>query len=111
MFKNDLDKLFELNCKWGHLFRLNVEGTSLTCFNDLNAKVQSGCLSTLQDLRVCTDVGVTDPTKATWSSLTNIRIHSNECQSHLKLFSKVAELIEGDRFPSLDNIHHTKRVF
>ena len=108
LFNSDLEKFFELNCKWSHLLCLNVEGTSLTCFNDLSAKVRSGCLSALQDLRVCTDVGISHPTKATWPSLTNIRIHSNEYQSRLKLFSKVVELIEGDSFPSLENIYVTR---
>ena len=101
LFQNDLDRFFELNSKWENLLSLNVQGTSLTCFNDLNVKVNSDCLPALRDLRVCTDFGVSDPTTAEWPSLTDLQVHSNQILSRTKLFSTVRELINRNSFPSL----------
>ena len=111
LFNNDLGKLFDFHCKWGLLQSLNVEYTTFACFNDLNAKVKSGCLSALRDLRVCTDVGVSDPTTAEWPSLTDLQIHSTQNLSAGEVYSTISELIHRNRFRSLKTIHLTRRSF
>ena len=107
LFQNDLDRLFELNCKWEQLLSLNVEDT-LVCFSDLNAEVKSGGLSALRDLRVCVDVGVKDPTTAEWPSLTDLQVHLNQNPSQTKVFASVSELIHRNGFPSLKNVYLTR---
>ena len=83
-FENELNKLFDLKCRWETLVKLNIEGTSLNCFNDLNVKVKSGCHSALKELRVCTDIGVSHPTNAEWPSLTDLQLLSNRTQKSEK---------------------------
>ena len=49
----DLRDLFQLNCKWNHLLKLNAELLYDTSnFRWLSDKVNSGCLGSLQELRL-----------------------------------------------------------
>ena len=104
MFKNDLDKLFDLKCEWETLVRLNVEGTSLNCFSELNANVKSGCLLGWEELCISEDVDRPDDMNCTWPCLTELQVYPNQCHGDEKLFSTVTEIITRNRFPSLENI-------
>ena len=104
MFKNDLDKLFDLKCKWVTLVRLNIEGTSLNCFSELNGKVKLGCLLGLEELCISEDVERPDDMNCTWPCLTDLQVYLNQCHNDEKLFSTVTEIITRNRFPSLENI-------
>ena len=84
MFKNDLDKLFDLECKWETLVRLNIEGTSLNCFSELNANVKSGCLLGLEELCISEDVDGPDDMNCTWPCLTDLQVYPNQCHGDEK---------------------------
>ena len=109
MFKNDLDKLFDLKCKWETLVRLNVEGSSLNCFSELNGKVKSGCLLGLGELCISEDVDRPDDMNCTWPCLTDLQVNPNQCDGDEKLFSTVTEIITRNRFPSLENIFVSRK--
>ena len=109
LFENDLNKLFDSGCKWERLVQLNIEGTSLNCFSDLNAKVKSGCLLGLEELCISEDVDSLDVTDCTWPLLTDLQVYPNHCHDDEKLFSTVKEIITRNRFPSLENVFVSRK--
>ena len=109
LFKNDLFKLFDLGCKWETLVKLNIEGTSLNCFSDLNVKVKSGCILGLEELCISEDVHRPDVTECTWPLLTDLQVYPNHCHDDEKLLSTVTEIITRNRFPVLENIFVSRK--
>ena len=110
LLENDIERLFDLKCKWEHLLSLNVKDTSLNSFNNLNSKMKSGCLLALQELSISTENSCSDTTNVVWPSLTDIQIHSRQNEDDEKQFAAFAEMFRYNLFVSIENVYLSRSL-
>ena len=100
---NDIDTneamtaLFGFSCTWNQLISLNIMNTGFS-HNELHKKVESGCLSSLQELRI--SEYPLQPVEVNWPHLQTLGIKN----PNDSMLSNIADAKEKENFPSLNSV-------
>ena len=100
---NDLRKtestnsLFAFSCKWNQLLSLNIMNTRFSP-DELHRRVQSGCLSSLQELRI--SYYPHQPVDIVWPHLQILGTR----QPSKQLLARIEDAVRQDKFPTLHSI-------
>ena len=100
---NDLRKtestnsLFAFSCKWNQLLSLNIMNTRFSP-DELHRRVRSGCLSSLQELRI--SYYPHQPVDIVWPHLQILGTR----QPSKQLLARIEDAVRQDKFPTLQSI-------
>ena len=92
-----MSSLFDYSCTWNQLLSLNITRTQIS-HAELHRKVESGCLSSLQELQI-----FQYPLQLFHIKWPNLRILRIERPTDLVL-SNLADSVEQDSFPELRSV-------